>query len=672
MVLAEEPKAEVKEKLKVVEKREIEDSIVLQTEELSTEANLALALQEIPGVMAVRRSQNAAEPVIRGLGWERVQTQVCGAPQYGACPGRMDPPATTIGAGWVERVELIKGLSSVRHGNGGTAGRILVHTDYDRGADAEASLNGTLRSSYLSERDGYEAGIGVRGGTSKFDFKIGYTALELNDYESAGGLEVPAGVEDTSLYFGFGFRVKPGHRVYFNGLSRDDDGSDFPALPMNTDSSSNDLYNIGYEGHINGRYLKSITAKASISEVDHLMSNRGKPTRMMMEAETGSYADSQFAALNLTFAPRPHSQVVVGIDYNNLERDALRERKMVMTGATFYDHLWPDVEQESFGIFAEWTRELGEAAQLRWGMRFDQVSSLATAIHDSSLGGKTILEQWTSFNGSQDVNRDEDTFSGNLVYRRQLNVDWNVQAGIGRAQRAASMTERYYAFAPAPGGFQIGNPGLEAETKDELFIGLGFHSSNFVFDASVFHHRFDDFIHSTVLRQVDLNGDGVLDRIRGFRNIDARLSGMELTALLHLSDHLVMPGSISYVKGTNETQDSALPEIPPLEANLALRMNLPTARPLDLELGGRFVDRQDEIDPEFGENETAGFATFHFKMKAELTKGLDLVLRVNNLLDKDYVEHLSREVAVPVGDLLSGEEVPQPGRAFHVALSYLF
>jgi outer membrane receptor for Fe3+-dicitrate len=90
----------------------------LEIEELESgrAANLAVALQTIPAVAGVRRAQNALEPVIRGLGWERVQTQLNGVPLYGACPARMDSPATLVAASAVREASVIKGLSSVTFG----------------------------------------------------------------------------------------------------------------------------------------------------------------------------------------------------------------------------------------------------------------------------------------------------------------------------------------------------------------------------------------------------------------------------------------------------------------------------------------------------------------------------------------------------------------------------
>ena len=671
-IAAKEKDPEIEEKIKVVEKSAMEETVVVQADKLEEASNLSLALQDIPGFLAVRRSQNSAEPVIRGLGWERIQTQINGAPQYGACPGRMDPPATLFSAGWVEHVEIVKGLSSVQLGSGGTAGRLMIDTDFDRGDHPGKSFSGLFRSSYLSEREGYDAGIGFRGGTDQFDFKVGYSEVDMDDYSTPFDLTIPSSQKKSATYLGIGFRPKLGHRLYFSAITDKDNGSDFPALPMNTDQSQNDVFLLGYRAIFDGHFFISFSAKASVSEVDHLMSNRGKSTRMMMESETASTADSSFASFEILTQPDLGSELVFGVDHHRLQRDALRARKMVGTGMTFSDHLWPDVEQRTFGFYTEWRHELPLQSRIRIGARADRVESEAGSFKDPSLGGKTIEAQWLAFNGENEINRIETNVAGNVLFSRQWSDTWNVTFGMGGSNRPASMTERYYAFAPAPNGFQVGNPGLRAETKQEAVFECQYAKGKLSFSGSTYFHRFDDFIHPTILAKKDMNGDGVVDLIRGFRNIDAQLFGFEFSGRYQLNDTLFVPIALAYVDGTNRTDDTNLAEIPPLEGRMGVVLELHSPRPLSCELEGRFVHRQNQIDTDFGENETSGFAVYRFKLKSEIRKGIDVLLDVQNLFNREYIEHLNREVAVPVGDLISGQEIPQPGRSFHLAIAYRF
>jgi outer membrane receptor protein involved in Fe transport len=51
-------------------------------------------------------------------------------------------------------------------------------------------------------------------------------------------------------------------------------------------------------------------------------------------------------------------------------------------------------------------------------------------------------------------------------------------------------------------------------------------------------------------------------------------------------------------------------------------------------------------------------------------RGIELRVGVENLLDKEYHDHLTREAIMPVGDLGAGDEIPQPGRSIVVGVRY--
>jgi outer membrane receptor protein involved in Fe transport len=91
-----------------------------------------------------------------------------------------------------------------------------------------------------------------------------------------------------------------------------------------------------------------------------------------------------------------------------------------------------------------------------------------------------------------------------------------------------------------------------------------------------------------------------------------------------------------------------------------------------LQFGGRFADRQDKIDPLFGEDPTGGFVVLHLRGGGELWRGLHLQVGIENLLDREYHEHLTRETALPVGDLAQGDEIPAPGRHAYVTFNGSF
>jgi iron complex outermembrane receptor protein len=189
-------------------------------------------------------------------------------------------------------------------------------------------------------------------------------------------------------------------------------------------------------------------------------------------------------------------------------------------------------------------------------------------------------------------------------------------------------------------------------------------------DLSLFYHDVADFIHDIVLDRTDVNGDGTPDVIRGFQNVDATLYGGEVSAVIRIGSHWTLPAALAYVRGENDDESKPLPEIPPLEGRAAVRYAFGGPLPGWAELGGRFADDQHRIDAEFPEDRTPGFAVWHLRGRLELGRGIELQVGVENLLDREYHEHLTRETKLPVGDLGAGDEIPQPGRAVVVALRY--
>lgn len=636
--------------------------------------NLGLAVRSIPGVEGVRRGPNAAEPVIRGLGWERVRTVIDGIPLHGACPARMDPPASTISSGLVQRVDVIKGLAPVSLGPPGTAGRISIATDYDRGATAGRELQGWFGATHDTARRGLAAEIGAQGGTRRVDLRAGLESLRHGDYESAEGIEVPGGQAELGGFLSLGFRPSATRRWTVGVIAKDGEDIDFPALPMNAEVLDDRIFRVGYCHTPRSGRIAKISARIGAAAVDHRMSNRGKPNRPLLEAETDSSADTLSARLAVRLALSPRLRLEIGGDHVSLDRDALRERHLVASGMTSLDHIWPDVGQTDTGLFAELRAKMERGLALRAGLRVDRVRSEALAADDPSLQGMTVREQWVAFYGpgAGTPNRDETLVSGNLQLERNGSGATSWFAGVGLATRAASVTERFFAFAPAPGGYLVGNPALDAEAKREVVLGGRLRRAAVRGALSVFLNDFDDYIHRYTAAMIDVNGDAIIDRVRGFENVDARLYGGELSLVLALSDRWSVPLSLCWVHAGHGGDDRPLPEIPPLEATLAARARLPGRFEGWVEVGGRFVDRQHRVDFEFPEDETPGFGVFHLRARSQATRSFAVEIGVENLFDTDYHEHLTREALLAVGGLEAGGEIPQSGRSAYVTTRATF
>lgn len=630
--------------------------------------HLGEALLGVDGVAAVRRGASMTEPVIRGLGHERVTTQVGHLPLFGACPGRMDPPVSYLSSASARSVHVVKGLPSVTLGPAGVGGRVVVRSDFERGEQEEPGWKAWARSWYDGARAGRGGAIGAEGGDRRLDWRAEIEGLDYRDYESPGGVRVPADQQSYGGALSLGVRPRSGQRAFVATNLRREDGIEYPSLPMDLVRTDFLQATTGYRwGPERG---SSVKIEVGLVDIDHVMDNAAKPNRSRLRARTDATVRGGSFLLRWRSVDRERGTLELGLDGYRNERDALRTRHLVGPDATFTDALWPDALQQDLGAFAELTRGWWAGGRLRLGGRLDWTHSDARATDAPSLGGATVAENYRRIYGAsgEEIRRDELAVSANALTDWSVGDRWDLHGGAGLSMRPAGITERYYAFAPAPGGFLVGNPGLDAEKKLETVAAAQWTGEKLWLRLDLHHSWVVDFLHQATVALEDVDGDGTDDRVRGYSNVDARLWGIDGSARLWLGDLFSLPLGLAYVRGTNESDDQPLPEIPPLEGRAALRFERRGGWREHAELGLRAVARQERIDPGFGEDETPGFVVLHLRAGADLPRKLRLELAVENLLDHRYHEHLTREAALAVGDLAAGDEIPAVGRSWVASL----
>ena len=245
------------------------------------------AVVELPGVAASRRAVGATEPVIRGLGQERVMTQAGPVPLVSACPSSMDPPVTYFAAHSASEVEVVRGLPSVRLGPGGTGGRLVLAPGM-RLQLQEQQLHARVAHSVDFARQGTVFNGLVSGGNRRVVLSLGGELLQLGDYRSGAGTLVPAGHDRYGAALTMVASPGPGRRVWTTASWTHEENVDFPSLPMDNDDTDFWLVTMGYHRDRFDGPLRAVHGEAGVALTDHLMSNRNKPNRHKLEAATSS------------------------------------------------------------------------------------------------------------------------------------------------------------------------------------------------------------------------------------------------------------------------------------------------------------------------------------------------------------------------------------------------
>ncbi|MBW2273382.1 MAG: TonB-dependent receptor, partial [Deltaproteobacteria bacterium] len=667
------PSDEVMDEIRIVYPPPAERTATIPAEafESGRARNVSEGLTEIPGLSGVKRGANGVEPVVRGLGWERVPIQVQGLPVSGAGPGRMDTPATFFGPSAIQKVEVVKGLPSVVIGPGGTGGHVNISTDFERPADSGIEVGGRVLTTYQGDRHAFSGLALGQGGSDRFDLHMGVEGSTGGAYHSANGTRVPNENNAVGGNVSMGFRPAEGHRIFggFVGTSYWD--TDFPSQPMDAAEGDSYLGNLGWRLDREEGTLEQLIVRGGYNAAYHQMSNARRPASLTMLAVTNGDADTGYGAVESHWRLPADIGLAAGVDFNHLQRNAIRDRTMVMNGMQLRDFLWPDIYQWTAGFYGEIDFDITPELTLRAGGRLDVVRADARAADAPSADpGLSVREAYVVYYGPDAAKTDRTNTlgSGNLLLEWQPRGDLTTHAGAGVISRAPSSTERYFAFAPARGGYTIGDPSLDPEMRVESEAGIGWKSEYVDTSLLGFYSWFPDYILPT---QVGTFDDDL--PVRGYENIEAQTWGIEASIKARWGKHLRLPLSFSYVEGRNLSGGGHLPQMPPFAIRAALRWEDYSSRaPWWVQFGGQFVRKQDLIDPDFPENETPGWENLHVRGSVEVFPGLIVEAGVENLLDQEYSRHLTIPAAQATGDLSPGQEIPEPGRYGYVSLNWIF
>lgn len=613
--------------------------------------------KDTPGFGLVKRGGYAMDPVFRSFRNEQLNVQYDGGIQVmHACPNRMDPITTHVAPEEVERIELIKGPFSVRYGQS-MGGVINIITQQPEPAEA-FTMGGAAETGYETNGNSKLARLTLNGAGKGYDFTVNGGARDFGNYQNGDGLEIPTAFKSYDYAAKLGFRPAKSHRLQLGW--RQSFGRDIlhVGLPMDTREDNSSVLSLDYAAKNISPNLYSITFKAFVSSVDHIMSNELRPNFMMTDAVATVDALTAGGKLELSWQPGARSQLYTGLDYRGLARDGSRVRlvkRNMMTGEPlempmrFEDLIWQDARLNDIGIFAESRYFLTEKLTLTAGVRLDRVEAeiLNPAPDFAELyPGLAKKTEWNT--------------SGNLSADYRLNEHWNTQLALGRGTRTAGMEERFINhFTLGADAYEyVGNPNLRPEANHQVEWSLSRQSERLSVKLSAFYSYITDYITAAV--------DSTLPRkympmeqprfSRRFRNIDAATQkGFELETTLQLPEHLQLYATAAYTHARNVDWDEPLPEIPPLSATAGLKYE---RERYSIDFKGRFAADQERIAASFDETRTPGFSVFDLQGHVAPIKGLSVGAAVLNIFDRNYYEHLNRSYRnMPVQGLIF-----EPGR----------
>lgn len=576
-----------------------------------------------------------ARPVIRGFDGDRVLVMQNGE-RMGDLSSTAVDHAVAMDPLSMDRVEIVRGPASLLYGSSAIGGVVNMFSS-DMPREWEEGVSGTVATHGATMNRMGAGMVRIQQGTEN----VAATGRLI--YRDADDLRTPAGrLPDTRLSnksYGGGVGFRSGE--FESGLSMS--GMDYSyGLP---DALDNPMESI--EIQMNRLNLQSISTLEMPHFFEHAelrvhySSYRHDELELLSEPDGSSHQglgisfDQQTVSSSLVLRHRQigASEGVVGFSANYSGMD--------VGGA---NALTPNASGYFMATY------LYEEILLRPGLRM-------------KAGGRVEFKK-TSVRANElfpDAGRFEDRrdliFSGAAGLHYSPSPQWTAGLQIARAYRTPTI-EELYSFSPhaAAGSFDVGDSELQNEYSLGSDLYVDYHGVWLSSQLSLFANRIDHY--------VDFAPSGEQHEPSGlpiFRYVsrNAILYGFEWMTIVDLTSSWQASVGLDYVRG-RERGDSPndLTFIPPMRTHLQLHYD---SGPIRAGARMRIVSRQDRVAP--NEAPTDGYLLMGLDAVYRFGHGVSLSLRLDNLMNERYKDHLSR---------VENRDAPMPGRNLNAMFRWEF
>lgn len=603
-----------------------------------------------PSVSLSRMGGRGLDPIIRGQGQERVDVLLDGIRVEGACPNRMDPPTSRLSAALVPVLQVRTTNQTLRWGPI-SGGQLVATTPAPDLGDEGLAGHVTVGGSDNGDGKQVNAGVAVGGDNGWLRLAGGYE--EADDYQDGDGNDVRSAFKNTEGRIDAAWLADNG--FYIKGLfSRQEErdvkyaGSGMDAPKTDTDIARIELGAPVARGEWN--------LLAWQADVDHIMDNfslRGSAMKMLTDSETLTRG----LRLTLDQSPDARTDWAVGFDVESNNWEA--ERFGGASLDTLTSVLWPDVDRNRLGLFAERFYRLTSTLQLGGGVRYDRVE-MEAGTSDKTFGNAMMpmsaASIYETVYGTTNTDAEDNNVSGFITSDWRFSRRQSLEVTASHSVRSPGVTERYIAsWSMNPAMRWVGNPALDTEKHNKLEVALSGRSDGWHWRPALWIDQVDDF----VLRTRDASQTSV------YRNIDARLMGAE--GVLGWSDGTwSSTSSLAVVHGENRDDNKALPQIPPVQFVQTLGWQHLEHQ---VELEWQLARRQDHVDLESGldAGTSPGYGVLNLSGTHPIVDFLSFNWAVDNLFDNTWAYHVSRANTDPFSP--EAVRVNEPGRTLRAALT---
>lgn len=633
--------------------------IQFDAKQLQQSANLSLmqSLGNVAGVSVASTGVGISKPVIRGLSNNRVLVYNQGMPfdnqQWG------DDHSLGLNGLGVDKVEIIKGPSSLLYGADAMGG--VLHFVAEKPAPVN-TVQANVANKYFSNSDGYQSSFGIKATKEHIRFGLNAGYNMHSDYKQSEAIFDKRHLRVTNTRFNerairasIGFITKPwvtDITYSFNqaaiGIPEEPSFQNYDkALLMpfqlttsNVISMENTFFsgnskvtvNLGYQNNDRKEFEDE---HAHESEEEHGEHEEHEETEYFQQKLLYTLQDTGALDMNLTtynydvkwFLPSSKKLNIVVGTQGKTQANTNRGHEVLI----------PDATINQFGVFSLFKYQHKKFNFLS-GVRYDLKTIVTEEVHHEEEEG--VHEEHAEI---EPVDVSYAAVNGSFGVTYQLDSAWLIRTNVATGFRAPNLAE-LTANGVHHGAvrYELGNPNLTTENNVELDLGLELSSEHVSWAFSGFYNHINNFIY---LAPQDSIIDGV--QLFEYTQSDANLYGFETTIDIHPHAMHWLHFETQYAMVIGKKADgSYLPRIPGNNLLNTFKAELKDFKFIKspfASVGINTIFAQNNID--LAETPTLTYVLLNASVGAEIMLGkqpLELTVAVTNLLDRQYVNHLSR------------------------------
>lgn len=600
-----------------------------------SEASFGEMLNGEPGVAMRSMGSMPSRPVIRGLDGDRILILENGE-RMGDISETSADHSIALDPLAVNRMEVVRGPASLLYGTSALGGVInLMTTDipdrWDLGSSGVFSLQGASMNKMGAGFGRYTYGGDNFSATGRFA------------YRQAGNMTTPDGVlPGTSMdnydgAFGLGFK----NAASQGGISLSLSGQNYE-IPDNINNPDEGVEIRMQRQSLQGRYALE---RKGFFDRGQLRFNFARMVQREVEYEIEDGLMNETIGLKyrkhtynstLTMQHRAWSffdRGAFGMNIHGHELNVLGEEAFT-----------PGERRINLGIFTFQEIPLSRIMRLQFGLRMD-------LQHMSALNNEVFTDVSSS--------RSAINYSGSFGFNHRPIEGLEIGGQFARSHRNPSVTE-LFAFGThlGAGVFETGDVNLKDEIGQGADIFFRWDKGTFKFELAGFVNYFRNFIIFEPTGNFDIDTGFPVYQYEGD---EARLLGGEISAALEPFKGLNLGFGIDYVDGRRLSNGRQyIPFIPPLRFSSDLEYDFGKGW-----IGGKIhhAAKQSRVAPE--EEMTEGYTLIGLVSGYRLNAAGRhvIIMRVDNLLDTRYRDHLSR---------IEDRNFPMPGRNISLAYRWFF